>query len=506
MERKIMIAKMKKLFMVVAAAMVCTTMLALPTLAQEKPTIDTTKTGSITVHKYDGAKGQEGDGTELNDVSKLGNPVKGIEFVVTRVQDSDKDPKTATPLTTAGEEYNMKITTDGNGLAAFNGLKQGVYLVEETLNPSTNGTVAPFLVSIPMINPNQSEWMYDIHVYPKNEIRDDKPTVDKDFEDGSDDFTTQIGAKFKYVIKVDIPMDIAQATKFEISDTLDTKLTFHDENFKVLLAGNETKLVKDVDYIVEKPTTTTGGKLSVKFTTSGYQKMAEVLPKDDNGVITGLGLKQLEIVYTASINETALAGAGSAEIPNNVDLSYINSLGKDYTTEVLPEDRPIVKTGSANLLKVDADNNTVVLEGAEFKIFASEADANAYVANDDPNADTAALNKTGENKDWIITTDTNGTASFTGLAYGNYWIVETKAPTYDDNGIKKSYNLLKAPLAITVNQEMSEKKVTVQNEKRTDGFDLPLTGGMGTVIFSVIGISMMGGAALLLKKNKKKEN
>lgn len=44
--------------------------------------------------------------------------------------------------------------------------------------------------------------------------------------------------------------------------------------------------------------------------------------------------------------------------------------------------------------------------------------------------------------------------------------------------------------------------VTVKNYT---GFDLPITGGMGTVLFSIAGFALMAGAAFVLLKGRRKD-
>lgn len=66
--------------------------------------------------------------------------------------------------------------TKKNGVAQFNGLDLGLYVVVETTTPpAVTAPVTPFLVSVPMTavstaeKNNQGEkWLYDIKVYPKN--------------------------------------------------------------------------------------------------------------------------------------------------------------------------------------------------------------------------------------------------------------------------------------------------------------------------------------------------
>ena len=81
-----------------------------------------------------------------------------------------------------------------------------------------------------------------------------------------------------------------------------------------------------------------------------------------------------------------------------------------------------------------------------------------------------------------------------GLAYGDYYIVETKAP--------KGYNLLTAPICVQIdeNSHTDEAVITVTNTK----FTLPKTGGAGTTVFTVTGLGIMAAAAVLVAVQGKK--
>ena len=77
-----------------------------------------------------------------------------------------------------GKEYKRSRNeqkTDATGVTTFNQLEVGLYLVVETTKPAAvTEEVEPFLVSVPMTRVGEdgktapTEWLYDIHVYPKN--------------------------------------------------------------------------------------------------------------------------------------------------------------------------------------------------------------------------------------------------------------------------------------------------------------------------------------------------
>lgn len=115
--------------------------------------------------------------------------------------------KTAAGLKTAyATAYKSEVRTDENGKATFTELPVCMYLVIETKTPqAVTMPVEPFLVSIPMTrigdkttgadNQNQKEWLYDVTVYPKNNIAKGTVRLVKQGKQGSTT-TPLAGVKF----------------------------------------------------------------------------------------------------------------------------------------------------------------------------------------------------------------------------------------------------------------------------------------------------------------------
>lgn len=97
-----------------------------------------------------------------------------------------------------------------------------------------------------------------------------------------------------------------------------------------------------------------------------------------------------------------------------------------------------------------------------------------------PNAEFEIKSEDGKHT-YHITTNNNGLGDIGELPFGNYTVKETKAP----NG----YNLLNKPINFSITSEKSEVTLTIENTSQ--GWDLPNTGGIGTLIFYVIGGSIM---------------
>lgn len=153
-------------------------------------TIDTSLEGSLTIHKYEynGNSGKTGTG-ETSDESNVpsdAKPLEGAGFTIYKVADVKEltsyystNPTTLPSVNDYVEtgkikqKYeNTKVKekiTKADGTATFTNLELGFYVVIETTTPDKVTTpAAPFLVSIPMTTAKGDNWLYDVHVYPKN--------------------------------------------------------------------------------------------------------------------------------------------------------------------------------------------------------------------------------------------------------------------------------------------------------------------------------------------------
>lgn len=202
--------KLKRFLTGVLSAVMALSVCALPaaaadegatTTAPSTSTIDTGKKGSITIHKYlvDG----EVNGGSSNYGEKLtkepeAEAAKDVGFSIYQVMTAKElvayyngkdntEPK-ASDYTPAADKKSVKTTdnktyqrhgdekkTNEKGEVTFNELEVGLYLVVETTKPAAvTKAVDPFLVSVPMTKvgangkADPTQWLYDIHVYPKN--------------------------------------------------------------------------------------------------------------------------------------------------------------------------------------------------------------------------------------------------------------------------------------------------------------------------------------------------
>ena len=372
------------------------------------------------------------------------------------------------------------LTTNAEGKIVVDGFSEGDYRFVETDLGSNEGYILDnktgyeFSVSF---DDNKNAVVTPSTINVVNE----KLTISKVIEKitKSDKDTNNIvrnlksadkGDTISYKISADVPSKIDELNVYKISDTMNENLIFNEASVKV--------------YGINRTT-------SVKSEITGY-----TLVKNDTGfdiTFTNANLadfNKLEIAYDVKLSETA--GVLQEGYNNEVKLTYSTivkdaydgSANTDRTTE--NAGNVLVYTGGFKILKRANNNTGKLLSGAEFKLATSVE-----------NAENGEFIKDANGNEIVLTTDEAGSASYYGLAFGEYQLVETKAPV-DENG--KSYNLLEKPQTITIDETTYSSDITVINKS---GTILPFTGGTGAIIFVVIGVSALGAMFILRKKNSK---
>lgn len=105
----------------------------------------------------------------------------------------------------------------------------------------------------------------------------------------------------------------------------------------------------------------------------------------------------------------------------------------------------------------------------------------------------------------VLRSDKDGKFEITGLAYGDYKLEEKTPPTgfaklngpVDFKVEKGSYSTVAVDFKYNEGDKENSAKQII-NKK----VSIPQTGGIGTVIFTVVGISLMAGAVMAMKKNR----
>ena len=447
-------------------------------------------------------------------------PLSNIQFEIYNVgtlQDyiSGKLAVGAVPTESDIEKYATEenlittLTTDSYGYAFWNfGQTDGVYLVRELENPAVSEPVAPFFICVSTPDPDTLELDYTVEIYPKNTVITEQVEIEKDVSEiDCDHGTFDVGETHTWIIQSSIPYGMADAQKYEISDTLDYRLSYKG-NIVVTVAKTDDRahvesvvLVEGTDYTVETGTDEVGSNIvdtfKVSLSAQGMKKAADTAVSDTASVY------EVRVYFDAVINTKAELGT---EIPNQAHIDYTNNVGLEYEDD---SDRPEVHTGGLNVKKIDAANGDA-LSGAVFKIARPISDGGSAELTVTVNGEEIGLVYVGfymdedmeGDKVYEVATAEDGTALIYGLSFGDYYLVESKAP--------EGYNKLSAPVAveITANSHITDDAeggyVTVKNSSE---FILPETGGMGTAIFTVIGLSLIGAAAAVyFVTGKKKSN
>lgn len=463
--------------MILAATMAMT--MAMPAFAAE-PT-----TGSITLYKYEKL---ESDTTHANGEAVVMDghfALKNVPFELEKTTLAIDELTTSTvPADVAIDAGFTKQTgkTDGTGMLAFNNLPLGVYRVTETKISAVKEIINQFLVSVPMTKADGSGWIYNVKVYPKN-VLEQGPQIVKT----ADKTTVTVGQTIKWTIKSDIPDGMDAAESYVITDQLDTRLTYDAANAPLTVKVGDTTIANATVAVTD------ANLMTIDLTPA---KAAIAAAKSETN-------KQIVITLPTKVN-----GIGDlSAIQNIAKLSYTNETGKKYTDsskdDADPTTVPTVTLGGFKIFKTDADNKA--LKNAHFALYAKGEDGKPSgepITGTFDVANNVYLVDVSKTTALDIISGADGKAVVKGLAYGNYLLVETQAPT-DATG--KSYNLLNAPKEIAVAQNTLGDTADVQIINKM-GFVLPITGGMGTTLFTLAGVLLLGGAAfVLLKKDKKSE-
>ena len=218
--------------------------------------LDPLKTGSITIHKLvkDDTNGTTA-GNGLEDATATGTPLDGVTFTVERLTYVDLTTQDGWEQLAGyngdvavakndGVDAAIEKTTAGGGLAVFDGLPVGAYVVTEIATPAGYVGSKPFIITVPMTHPTDlNKWVYDVHAYPKNSKAGVEKTV-------KDDTTPAIGSPISYTIKSDVPAAETLAY-YDVVDQYDKRVELPEANIALTLINGKTgevALVKDTDY------------------------------------------------------------------------------------------------------------------------------------------------------------------------------------------------------------------------------------------------------------------
>nr|WP_315300718.1 SpaH/EbpB family LPXTG-anchored major pilin [Schaalia odontolytica] len=481
--------------------------------------LDTSKTGSITIHKYvkDAINGTTA-GNGLEDTSDHGIALDGAKFKIERLSTVDLTTQAGWEklATYKGDVEKAKAdgvadaaekVTAGGGLATFSGLKLGAYVVTETETPAGYVGAKPFIITVPMTHPTElNKWVYDVHAYPKNSKAGIEKTV-------ADMETPAIGSAISYTIKSDIPA--AEALDFyDVVDQYDKRVELPEADITLKIIDGKTgevALAKGTDYTLIAADGKDGKTKfwTAEFTEAGRAKLV-ANRKDDNTKV------QMDLAGTVKqkVESDGLFKNKAILLPNAPSNGW-----KPNSGEVPPPDYPnsevVSKFGKVKITKVSSVEDTKKLEGAEFEVY--KCTPATKPTKNFESVDAALDEKLTPAGTTTYKTDANGEVTIDGLRNndwannaavaeadrGWYCLVETKAPA--------GFELQPRPIAFQVLESNSTAdnqytlETTVKDVPKRGGFDLPLTGAAGVGVLIGAGALLVGGSGAIALANKRRK-
>ncbi len=320
------------------------------------------------------------------------------------------------------------------------------------------------------------------------------PTVTKEVETKtagtySDDTCAGIGDVVHFKLTSEVP-DMSEYTTgyiFNFVDTMSAGLTYVADSVEVTI-GTQT----DEDLASSYTVTWSGQVLTV-----GFANLKAV-----TGIAAG---DTITVTYDAIINENAvIASTGNT---NSAKVVYSNHPGTNETGESNP-DITTVYTYDLVIDKYTVENSVEKkLSGAVFEISTtSGGTAIALVA--EAAADTYRVAVAGDTSTITqMITSSTGLLTINGLDEGTYYIREVTPP----NG----YNGIASPIPVVIEKEGTSVNYTVDSTDQDTnhtvrvlnslGVILPTTGGIGTILFTLVGVGVIVAGVMITSRKKKEE-
>ena len=321
-----------------------------------------------------------------------------------------------------------------------------------------------------------------------------------------------IGDAVTFDYDMHIPVSVIRGSVIVITDNLDTGLTVDADSILVYNGAQGTdkrELVKDKEY------TLTVTDHSIVLTLTGD------FTSDPKNIENGRA--DLEVIYNAAVNEAAGAGfRPSKNILNaeyntsegtqtaNTVTNYVFTLGIDhdrgdgsYTDELLKTDTQDMPLGDAVFTLYKGEQEVATATSAngllDFKGLKLTAGINeAYILKETKAPEGYSLNTSAYKIQFtdILMNDAGQMTEYTIIITDpdNVSVANTYRAVYKSDGTLDNFTV--------VTNEGKIIQTKILNSKMSA---LPSTGGIGTTVFTVTGLSLIA-ASLILFMNRKNQN
>lgn len=451
--------------------------------------------------------------------------------------------------------------TNTEGKTSADALDLGLYLVVETSVPeNVTYTVDPFLVSVPMTDTlSLDNWFYDVTVYPKNQTG--SPTLEKevadadhglsfsDAEQGYEDVATaSTGDTLNYRIISTLPSIHSTATylsQYDFLDTLSKGVEYNQNNVKICWYADYADALADYTATTKGADAVNGANadatwnfgseffsvtygtaaddattMLVSLTSAGLAEVNKpVSVADQTGKYSGY---TMVIYYTATVNSDASVVLGDVGNPNDVTLTWSRTTEGFYDT--LSDEAKVFVYGIDLTKKFSGDStafasvefvmkNTSDVTGEFFMVAQKSADGLYYITGStaeeaqathfSPDAQGKLLIK-GLEEDTYVLTEVKTAEGYTLLKDSITVDIDTSYTEGTPCGSLTATGSVDGKSTDMLTDESSANALVPLTVLNTKGFDLPKTGGEGTLITTVCGVLIVGLTISLVVITRKK--
>lgn len=490
------------------------------------------------------------------------NEIKNLPDVIFKLQRYNENSTNADRYDDYTVNGTCEFTTNGSGEITVQNLLKGKYRFVEIgyAENKESGYIINNNVAYEFEIDDQGKLVTPAGATPNSDfvinndntmtVYNHKPDLEKDVKqrditkgsDAGNDTDYAVGDTVEYTLTIYVPENVAKLKTFKVVDTMNKNQLMHNID-SVTISSKDAVFAADTDYMLTDTSNGDTSEITIDFKAGTNQ--------DKLNAAAG---KTITISYTATLQPDADTTTVGNVNEAHLDYSRKTDIQAGETdTPYEIHDKAVVYTFKTGIVKKGQDGNTdKLLNGVTFDLYKKydektdklkEGTADTVIFGikeckflTAAEAKALGLNATeaeNEPKWFKVTTLTTagegvnaGCATVNGLPDGEYKLVETMT--------NKGYNLLSGPVdanltvdyktSWTVNDKFSSDGKLIKRDVKTTtfkngdneytyapitiinrkGFDLPTTGGFGTLLFSGIGVLLVvAGVGVLLSLKKK---